>query len=55
MGFETVMNILKDRALKVAVRKFLGKGIDEDNVVREVLITVRLNPDEFLDRYLYQL
>jgi len=53
MGFETVMNILKDRALKVAVRKFLGKGIDEDNATMDVLIAVRLNPDEVLGRYSY--
>jgi peptide/nickel transport system ATP-binding protein len=44
-----------DRALKVAVKKFLGKDIDEDNVIREALIAVRLNPDEVLGRYPHQL
>ncbi len=43
-----------DRALKVAVRKFLG---DEDpyKVIRSVLEAVRLNPDEVLGRYPHQL
>jgi peptide/nickel transport system ATP-binding protein len=44
-----------DRALKVAVKKFLGKDIDEDNVIREALIAVRLNLDEVLGRYSHQL
>jgi len=28
------MNISKDRALKVAIKKLLGKGVDENNVIR---------------------
>jgi peptide/nickel transport system ATP-binding protein len=44
-----------DRALKVAVKKFLGEGVDEDKVIREVLEAVRLNPDEVLGRYPHQL
>jgi peptide/nickel transport system ATP-binding protein len=44
-----------DRALKVAVRKFLGRNADEDKVIREALTAVRLNPDEVLGRYPHQL
>ncbi|MCC6061975.1 MAG: ABC transporter ATP-binding protein [Desulfurococcales archaeon] len=43
-----------DRALSVAVKKFLP-GEDEHVVIRKVLESVRLNPDEVLGRYPHQL
>jgi len=43
-----------DRALSVAVKKFLP-GEDEHAVIRKVLESVRLNPDEVLGRYPHQL
>jgi len=43
-----------DRALRVAVEKF-RPGENPDEVVRDVLVKVRLNPDEVLGRYPHQL
>lgn len=43
-----------DRALKVAVKKFLGSENPEE-VVHRVLRDVRLNPEEVLGRYPHQL
>ncbi|MEZ0289787.1 MAG: ABC transporter ATP-binding protein [Sulfolobales archaeon] len=44
-----------DRALKVAVRKFLPPDVDENEIIRKTLESVRLNPDEVLGRYPHQL
>lgn len=43
-----------DRALKIAVKKFLGNGNPEE-VIHRVLRDVRLNPEEVLGRYPHQL
>ncbi|MEM1610236.1 MAG: ABC transporter ATP-binding protein [Sulfolobales archaeon] len=48
-----------DRALKVAVRKFIDPSeiskVGEEEIIRRALESVRLNPDEILGRYPHQL